>query len=153
MIFSGSILETEPPIHRTDELVVPSATTGKKKLFQSKPVTLEIRGNRLIEKDDSQKYLDQDRNHQVPVKLCSVKNRRPQNITLELRSSGPLVGSNGPVMTHSIEVTDTAVEVNNNTIELRKNPLSGGEVTLLIDQNGTSENGITSVRQIPTTTL
>lgn len=147
-------METEPPIHTTDELVVPSATTEKKKLFQSKPVTLEIRGNRLIEKDDNQKYLDQNRNHQVPVKLSSVKNRRPQNITLELRSSGPLVGSNGPAMTHSIEVTDTTVEVNNNTIELRKNnPLSGGEVTLLIDQNGQNGNGISSVRQIPTTTL
>ena len=145
-------METEPPIHRTDEIVVPSATSEKKPLFQSEAVTLEIRGDRLIEKDDSQKYLDQNRNHQIPVKLSSVKNRRPHNITLELRSSGPLVGSKAPILTHSIEVNNTSAEVNNNTIEL-KNTFNGGEVTLLIDQNDHDENGISSVRRIPTTSL
>jgi len=70
---------------------------------------LEIRGDRLIEKDENQKYQEPNRFHQVPVTLSSVKCRRPhQNITLELRSAGPLIGLKNPA--HSIEVTQTKIE-------------------------------------------
>lgn len=48
------------------------------------------------------------RHHEIPVTLSSVKCRRQQNITLELRSAGPLIGPCEKLLsTHSIEVHQT----------------------------------------------
>lgn len=82
-------------------------TTTHQSLENDQPITLEIRGDRFVEKGETMRYEDTSRrHHEIPVTLSSVKCRRPQNITLELRSAGPLIGPCDRQLSspHTIEV-------------------------------------------------
>ena len=142
-------------------MVYPSHPNNQQPLPNPEAVTLEIQGNRLIEKDDNQKYQDSNRKQQIPVKLSSVKCRRPQNITLELRSSGPLIGSkSASSSTHSIGSKTPSSSTHSIGSGTGAPSFKVSPITLTIDHNGNEElretgDGRISVRAkpIPTTTL
>jgi len=151
-----------PIVSTSKKMVYPSHFNNQKPLPNPEAVTLEIQGNRLIEKDDSQKYLDANRKQQIPVKLSSVKSRRTQNITLELRSSGPLIGSKSATSsTHSIgSKTPSSSTHSIGSVTAEAPSFKVSPITLTIDHNGNEElretgDGRISVRAkpIPTTSL
>ncbi|XP_066911436.1 uncharacterized protein [Clytia hemisphaerica] len=151
-----------PIVSTSKKMVYPSHSNNQKPLPNPEAVTLEIQGDRLIEKDDSQKYLDANRKQQIPVKLSSVKSRRTQNITLELRSSGPLIGSKSATSsTHSIgSKTPSSSTHSIGSVTAEAPSFKVSPITLTIDHNGNEElretgDGRISVRAkpIPTTSL
>lgn len=138
---------TPGPIVNTEQLVVPSTPTETKPFENDQAVTLEIHGDRLIEKGDHQRYEDPNRYHQVPVTLSSIKLRKPQNITLELRSAGPLIGKQNALLTHSIGMqqsrqysptTTTATKYEEEFSHNGREDINNNEVMLVINQSGDS---------------
>ena len=139
MFISGST-STPGPIVNTEQLVVPNTPTETKPFENNQAVTLEIQGDRLIEKGEHQKYQDTNRFHQVPVTLSSIKLRKPQNITLELRSAGPLIGKSNPLLTHSIELQQTKTYSSTTTTKYEEihdeDFNNNNEVMLVLNQTG-----------------